>query len=216
MFFGSRPSTQNFLQISEIKDGVVILKNGGLRAILMCSSVNFALLSSPEQDSLIYRFQSFLNSVDFPIQIAVNSRQINLDKYLMDLNELSTKQENELLKIQTQSYIEFVKSLIQFSNIISKYFYVVIPFDPVNVKKSFSLFGAGRYKPIYTQNEFEEHKNQLWLRLKHLKIGLESMMVKAEPLNTEELIELFYNLYNPDDKMKETTLNVYEKTQNTE
>lgn len=213
MLFGSHPSTQNFLQISQIKDDVVILKNGGLRAILMCSSVNFALLSSAEQDALIYRFQSFLNSVDFPIQIVVNSRQINLDKYLMNLSELLSKQQNELLKIQTKSYIEFVKSLIQLSNIISKYFYVIVPFEPVSIKKGFSLFGASRYKPIYTQSEFEEHKNQLWQRLKHIKIGLESMMVKAEPLNTAELIELFYNLYNPDDKMKETALNIYEKTQ---
>jgi len=213
MLFGGHPSTQNFLQIAQIKDGVIILKNGGLRAILMCSSVNFALLSAPEQDALIYRYQSFLNSVDFPIQIVINSRQINLDKYLLDLQEQASKQENELLKIQTQSYIEFIKNLIQFSNIISKYFYVVVPLDVVNPKKSFSLFGGLKYKPIYNQSEFEEYKNQLWQRVRHIKIGLESMMVKAEPLNTEELIELFYNLYNPDDKMKETTLSVYEKGQ---
>ena len=201
------PGSQVFVGVGDIRDGMVILKNGGFRAILMCSSVNFALKSQEEQDSLIYRFQNFLNSMDFPIQITVNSRQLNLDHYLQELGERAIKQQNELLKVQTQEYVEFVKNLIQFSNIISKYFYVVIPFEPKTGSAAKGAFGGSLR---FSKQQLEEFKTHLWQRLKHVKIGLEAMEVRAEPLNTAELVELFYNLYNPDDKMKQSSLSVYE------
>jgi len=207
------PSSQNFLDISEIRQGVVILKNGGLRAILMCTSVNFALKSQEEQDALIFRYQRFLNSLDFPVQIVVNSRKLNLDNYLRDLAERTNTQTNELLKLQTEEYLEFVKNLIELSNIISKYFYVVVPYSPTETKKGFFktlLGGLNPAKLILSQREFEEQKNQLWQRVKHIQVGLEGMEIRAEVLNTEELIELFYNLYNPEGKMKQTKLNVLE------
>lgn len=200
------PGSQRLLDVVDIRDGMVIVKGGGFRAILMCSSVNFALKSQDEQDSLIYRFQNFLNSLDFPVQIVVNSRQLNLDKYLEDLGDRALKQENELLKIQTQEYVDFVKNLIKFSNIISKYFYTVIPFEPGASGAKGGFGGSLRY----TKQQLEEFKTQLWQRLKHVKIGLEATEIKAEPLNTAELVELFYNLYNPDDKMKQSALSVYE------
>ncbi len=200
------PGSQRILDVVDIRDGMVIVKGGGFRAILMSSSVNFALKSQDEQDSLIYRFQNFLNSLDFQVQIVVNSRQLNLDKYLEDLGDRALKQENELLKIQTQEYVDFVRNLIKFSNIISKYFYVVIPFEP-GAGGAKGGFGGSLH---YTKQQLEEFKTQLWQRLKHVKIGLEATEIKAEPLNTAELVELFYNLYNPDDKMKQSALSVYE------
>lgn len=201
------PSTQQFIKIADIRDGMVIVKGGGFRAILMCSSVNFALKSQDEQDSLIYRYQNFLNSLDFPVQILINSRQLNLDHYLQNLSDQALRQENELLKIQTQGYVEFVKNLVRFSNIISKYFYVIIPFEPGTGGVKGGMFG-GSLK--YSKQQLEEFKTQLWQRLKHVKIGLEAMEIRAQPLNTAELVELFYNLYNPDDKMKQSSLSVYE------
>lgn len=202
------PASQRFLQLTDIRDGMALVKGGGFRAILMCSSVNFALKSQNEQDSLIYRYQNFLNSLDFPVQIVINSRQINLDHYLQDLGDRALKQENELLKVQTQEYVEFVKNLVQFSNIISKFFYVVIPFEPATASTAKSGVFGGTLK--YTKAQLEEFKTQLWQRVKHVKIGLEAMEIRAEPLNTAELVELFYNLYNPDDKMKQSALSVYE------
>ena len=205
------PPSSRFLEVAEIRNGVVILKNGGLRAVLMTSSVNFALKSAIEQESLVFRYQSFLNSLDFPLHIVVNSRQLNLDDYLLSLEERAQNQENELLKLQTREYIDFVQSLIQLSNIISKYFYIVIPFSPSESAKG--LFGSLSGGLHYTQSQFEELKSQLWQRVKHVQIGLEAMEIRAEPLNTTELIELFYNLYNPADKMRQKKQNVMELAQ---
>lgn len=209
----SSPNTQRFLEIADIRQGVVITKSGGLKAVLMCSSINFALKAKEEQEALIYRFQNFLNTLEFPIQIVINSRQINLDRYIADLENRGRQQKNELLKLQTQEYTEFIKSLITLSNVISKYFYVVVPFSPTETKKGFFQLVLGGLRPsrlILTEKTFSEYKNQLWQRLRHVQLGLEEFQIKAQPLNTQELIELFYNLYNPEDKMKETTLNIYE------
>jgi len=209
----SAPASTKFLEVAEIRNGVVLLKNGGLRAVLMTTSVNFALKSGQEQESLVYRYQDFLNSLDFPVQIVVNSRQLNLDDYLNDLEEKAKVQENELLKLQTREYIDFVHSLIELSNIISKYFYIVIPFSPGESTKG--IIGSLKGSLSYSQSQFEELKNQLWQRVKHVKIGLEGMQIRAEPLNTTELIELFYNLYNPADKMRQKKQNVMELAQAT-
>lgn len=207
------PPTQNFLDFKEIKDGVVILKNGGLRAVMMANSINFALKNPNEQRAIIAGFQNFLNSLDFPIQIAVISREINLDNYLENLNQLAEQQSNDLLKMQTLEYLHFVQSLIELSNIISKYFYVVIPFAPVESSGGFlsGLFG-GLGGTNYSKKQFDNLKNQLWQRVRHTQIGLQNLQIKAEPLNTEELIELFFNLYNPEDKMKQSKINVLELT----
>ena len=205
------PPSSRFLEVAEIRNGVVILKNGGLRTVLMTTSVNFALKSAIEQESLVFRYQSFLNSLDFPLQIVVNSRQLNLDDYLLSLEERAQNQENELLKMQTREYMDFVQSLIELSNIISKYFYIVIPFSASeNAKGLVGSLGGGLR---YSQGQFEELKNQLWQRVKHVQIGLEAMQIRAEPLNTTELIELFYNLYNPADKMRQKKQNVMELAQ---
>jgi hypothetical protein len=122
-------SSQNYLEITEIKDNVVIMKNGSLRAVLMVSSVNFALKSIDEQDAIIYRYQSFLNSLDFSIQIVVNSRKLNIDSYLDVLREEEKKQTSDLLRMQINSYIDYIGGLVKMANIVTKTFYIVIPFS---------------------------------------------------------------------------------------
>ena len=120
-------STHQLIEAKEIKDGIVIFKNGGLRAVLMVSSINFALKSNEEQEAIIDRFQGFINSVDFPIQILVQSRKLDISEYLKFLNERIEVQTNELLKIQTSEYLSFIQELVKLTNVMSKFFYVIIP-----------------------------------------------------------------------------------------
>jgi hypothetical protein len=197
-------SIQKHLEIKEIKDGVVILKNGGLRAILMCSSVNFALKSTDEQDALIYKYQGFLNALDFPVQIMVASRKFDIGPYIKTLELKEKEQENELLRIQTAEYIDFIKGLTEMANIMTESFYLVIPFAPLVIKKADlidKLFGSFKpKKPEDKEQEFQELKTQLWQRVEFVASALRGCGIRAVPLNTEELIELFYKLYSPSAK----------------
>ncbi len=193
---------QKHIQIKEIKDDVVILKNKGIRAILMATSLNFDLKSTEEQDALIYKYQDFLNSIDFPIQIMVASRKFDIDPYIQILEEKQIDQENELLKIQALEYVDFIKGLTEITNIMTESFYVVIPYSPF-ITKNMSIFGKffKRNKNIETkETEFNEFKNNLWQRVEFVAAGLRGMGVKTAPLKTEELVELFYKLYNPNAK----------------
>lgn len=196
-------SIQKHLEIKEIKDNVIILKNGGLRAVLMCSSVNFALKSTGEQDALIYKYQGFLNSLDFPIQIMAASRKFDIVPYIKMLDAKEKEQENELLRIQTAEYIDFIKGLTEMANIMTESFYLVVPFNVIKIKKTFmdKIFKKSKGKrPELQEQEFQEQKTQLWQRLEFAASGLKDVNIKAAPLNTEELIELFYKLYNPSAK----------------
>lgn len=199
-------NTKQFVQIQEIRNGVVILKNGGLRAVLLTSSMNFILKSSVEQQGIINIFREFLDSIEWPVQIIINSRQINLDNYIADLDERAQKQENELMRLQISEYSDFIKSLISISNIISKNFYIVVPYSPLNLKKGGILKGlsSGIKTNSYSDAILEEYKNQLWQRVKHIQAGLRRLTLRAEPLNTKELLELYYNFYNPTPKTKKT------------
>src|SRR3989338_9362644 len=123
-------STQLYLNIAEIKDNVVVLKNGGLRAVLQTSSVNFNLKSEDEQNAIIYSYQSFLNSLEFPVQISIRSRKLDIDKYLETVRAIGEKHQNPLLQEQTREYCEYVKKLIEYADIMEKNFYVVVPYDP--------------------------------------------------------------------------------------
>jgi|TARA_Y100000294_G_C8496899_1_gene313151 hypothetical protein len=191
-------SMQKHLEIKEIKDDVLILKNKGLRAILMTTSLNFALKSIDEQDAIVQRFQDFLNSLDFPIQIVVISRKFDISKYIKNLQQKQVKQENELLRIQTLEYIDFVKGLTEMTNIMTESFYLVIPYSPSIVEKGFleKLFQKEKESKTKEQ-DFQELKNNLWQRVEFVATGLQSVGVKTVPLKNEELIELFYKLYNP-------------------
>lgn len=195
-------STQKYVDVEEVRDGVVILKDGSLRAALLVSSVNFDLKATEEQDSIISQYQNFLNSLDFPIQIMINSRKLNITPYLDYLKKKETQLTNELLSLQLAEYQNFIKNLTEVSSIMSKFFYVIVPFHPVeNVKTGIfdRFFGATSSQMAVARRRelFDTYKNQLWQRIDHISSGLSGTGVKVVPLKTEELIELLYNSYNP-------------------
>ena len=195
-------SIQKHIQIKEIKDDVIILKNKGIRAVLMATSLNFDLKSTEEQDALIYKYQDFLNSIDFPIQIMIASRKFDIDPYIQTLKEKQINQENELLKIQALEYVDFVKGLTEITNIMTESFYVVIPYSPFILQSMgiFKKFFKTSKKNVTKEMEFNELKNNLWQRVEFVATGLRGMGIKTAALNTEELVELFYKLYNPNAK----------------
>jgi len=198
-----KDNIQQIVDIADIRDNVIILKNKALRAILMVSSINFALKSKDEQKAVIYAFQQFLNSLDFPVQIFAQSRQLKIAKYLKILKEKEEAQENELLRLQTAEYSEFVKGLVGMANIMRKSFYIIVPFAAIEakresaVKKFVQAFKPAK-KVIFTEEAFLRYKEQLWQRLDHVANGLASAGLKVEALDTENILELFYNLYNPE------------------
>ena len=199
---GNKASTQKYVDVDEIRDGVIILKNGSLRSILLVSSINFDLKSTEEQDAIIGQYQNFINSLDFPLQIVISSRKLNIGPYLDFLKKKEAQQTNELLQFQIVEYQHFIKNLTEISNIMSKFFYIVVPFSPVEsedqdiFKKLSSMVNPKRM--IQEKREvFETYKNQLWQRVDHVIAGLSGIGLKLVPLKTEEIIELLYNSYNP-------------------
>ncbi len=196
------PTTQDFLQIEDIKDGILLLKGNQIRGVLMVSSTNFALKSNEEQDSIIYGFQSFLNSLSFSCQILIQSRHINVTPYLDTIKKLEEKQTNELLNIQTASYIEFIKELVKGENVMTKNFLVVVPYNIAEIlgvgaslKKS-ALFDSNK-NDSKKQADFEKCKNQLWQRMEFVASGLKRCELDAIPLTTVELVELFWAIHHP-------------------
>ena len=195
-------SSQKYVDVEEVRDGVIVLKNGSLRAVLLVSSINFDLKATEEQDSIISQYQNFLNSLDFPMQIIVSSRKLNINPYLDYLKKKETELTNELLSLQLAEYSNFIKNLADVSNIMSKFFYVVVPFYPIESTKSGifdRLFGSTNSQMAISRRRelFDTYKNQLWQRVDHISAGISGTGVKVMPLKTEELIELLYNSYNP-------------------
>lgn len=199
-----KSSTSQIIDIADVRDGVIILRNKALRAILMVSSINFALKSKDEQKAVIYGFQQFLNSLDFPVQILVQSRQLDIQNYLKMLTDKEQEQDNELLRVQTAEYAEFVKGLVQMANIMKKAFYVIVPFAAIEakresvIKKTIKAFKPAK-KVVFTEESFLRYKEQLWQRVDHIANGLSGMGLKLQALDTENILELFYSLYNPND-----------------
>lgn len=198
----SIPSTQRYLDVASIRDGVVIMKDGTLRAILMVSSVNFALKSEDEQSALVNGYVSFLNTMEYPIQVVIQSRKMNIDVYLNQLKEQEQKQTNELLRAQIQDYRQFVVDLIELGEIMQKRFYVVVPYDPVaNKKKGFFTRLKEAMAPARViklkEKQFNERKQDLDMRISGITSALQGMSLKVVRLDTQGLIELFYNTYNP-------------------
>lgn len=196
-------TTQDFLPIQEIRDGVVVLKNGGLRLVLICSSLNFSLKSPDEQQALIFQYQNFLNSLDFHVQIFIQSRKLNIQPYLMTLEKRLTEQSNDLIKIQTKEYIEFIKKFTETVNVMAKSFFVVIPYDPLIIDVArgglLSRF-SGKSKQSAEQAKkasFEESKTQLEQRASVVEQGLARVGIRTAPLGTEELVELYFKIFNP-------------------
>lgn len=195
-------STQKYLDISEIKNDCIILKDGSLRAVIAVSSTNFALKSEEEQNALTSSYQSFLNSLDCPIQILIHSRVLDINGYLEKLKELSLSQTNELLRIQMTEYIEYVGKLVDFASIMSKNFYVVIPYSVNTGKESFSgkilkLLNPAA-KVVGSEEDFERARAKLAERTTRILTELSSMGMRSVILNTAELIELLYQSYNFD------------------
>ena len=202
---GAKPGapSQRFLDISEIREGVVILRDGTMRTVLLTSSINFALKSEEEQEALISAYVSFLNTLDFPLQIVVQSRKLNIDSYLEKLKEEEQKQQNELLRLQIVDYRNFIKELVEMGQIMSKRFFVVVPWFPWGGKtKSFFAKLGDIFKPLVglklKEEEFKKQRNALMQRTEQVISGLESMGLTVVPLDTQGLIELFYECYNPE------------------
>lgn len=197
------PSTQRFLDILEIRDDVVALKDGSLRAVLLVSSINFALKSEDEQNAVIASYTQFLNSLDFPIQIVIQSRKLNIDTYLDKLARLEKAQTNELLRAQTADYRQYVGELVEIADIMAKHFYVVVPYAPrADRPKRFFLRLAEAFSPSTTihlrRQQFEQYRLELMKRVDAVVEGLSASGLKAAVLDTQSLIELYYNTYNPE------------------
>ena len=194
----SKSTTQDFLQIEQIREGIIILKNKLLRGILMVSSLNFALKSDDEQSAIVYQFQNFLNSLDFSCQILVQSRKINITGYIDKLKKLEKEQTDELLQIQTSGYREFIESLVKAGTIMNKNFFIIVPFSLLETKQNEKkgIFKAPKI-PKLTEEEFQRSKIQLQQRMEFIILGLRRCGLKAVPLTTPEIIELFWGLHHP-------------------
>ena len=197
-------TTSQLVPISDIREGIVILKNGSLRMILEVSAINFELRSADEQVAILQGFQRFLNSADFPLQMVVSSRELNIEPYLKTIDGIAESSENELFKIQALEYARFIKELSSLSNIMSKKFYVVIPFyiyeKPEVAGLVQSLKGLINPKVVpkeLTDEQFNTYKNQLLQRAELVYGGLTGLGLTIRALEDEEIKKLYYQLYNP-------------------
>jgi type IV secretory pathway VirB4 component len=203
-------STQDFVSLEAIRDGIVLLRDGGLRGVLMSSSINFALKSADEQRSILAQFQNFLNSLDFSIQIFVQSRELDIRPYVALLESRHEAQSDDLMRIQTREYIEFVKNFTSNANIMSKSFFVVVPFTPAILQTKKGKFGIKfrRKKDMGSgdTDNFEENRTQLEQRISVVEQGLVRSGIRVVQLGTEEVIELLYKIFNPGELEKPVSL----------
>ncbi len=195
-------ATQKLLDVLEIKEDVIVLKNGSVRAVLAVSAINYDLKSTDEQEAIIGQYQNFLNSLDFPLQILISSRKINMGDYLKYVDDKAKELDNELLKLQISEYKQFINQLVSVSNIMDKNFYIIIPFSPIeSSKKGFFNNVLNSFNPkkniLDKRENFETYKNQLFQRVDHVIAGLSGIGLRLAPLQTQDLIELVYNSYNP-------------------
>lgn len=197
-------ATQDFVPIREVRDGIVILEDGSLRAILMTSSLNFALKSPDEQISILSQFQNFLNSIEFSVQIFIQSRNLDIRPYIALLEERYKVQTEDLMKIQIREYMEFVKNFTETANIMSKSFFVIVPYSPAVLQGKSGILGIlgkiGKKKNKKTKGTtelFEENKTQLQQRISVVEQGLTRTGIRVVQLGTEEVIELYYKMFNP-------------------
>ncbi len=208
-------ATQEFVPIKEVRDGIVILKDGSLRAVLMASSINLALKSNDEQDAVMTQFQNFLNSLEFSVQFFIESRKLDIRPYIALLEERLAGEMDDLMKLQIREYIAFIRDFTERANIMNKNFFIVVPYDPALVARKgggggaiSSLVGGGsatNNTPL-SDEQFEEYRSQLEQRTGTIEQGLIRTGVRIVPLGTEELIELFYKLFNPGELEKPIAL----------
>lgn len=203
-------STQNMLEIAEIRDGIVIMNDGSFRSVVMVKSINFDLMSPQEQESVEYSYQSFLNSLYFPIQIFIRSQRVDLQPYIERLDKIRSEHDNMLLALLMDDYISYIDQLSVQTNIMDKKFYVVIPYFPhVDVQKAITqsknfvtgfmgLFDTKDKHVVINESDLEKGKTELRNRVQAVLSGLLQSGIQGLPLDTQELIELYYDTYNPD------------------
>lgn len=199
------PPTQRFLDIAEIREDVVVMKDGTLRAVLMVSSINFALKSDDEQQAVIQGYMQFLNSLDHPLQIMIQSRKMNIDGYLARLKAQEDTIANELLKTQIRDYTSFIKELVDLGEIMQKRFFVVVPFDAMERGEKGKGFFGKLQNALYpamivklNAKQFADRRQAVMRRTEIVSGGLQSMGLSAALLDTQGLVELYYNAYNPE------------------
>jgi len=195
--------TRERLDIAEIREDCVVLKDGTMRAVMIISSINFALKSEEEQNAIIAAYVSFLNAIEFPLQIVIQSRKLNIDAYLERLRKAEKEQTNDLLRIQIADYREYIKELVEMGDIMSKRFYITVPYDPLSDKrKGFwsrlnEVIRPGSAIKLGAER-FRKRKKDLFARVEHVQMLLSGMGLTSVILDTQSLIELYYNLYNPE------------------
>ncbi len=210
----STSATQEFVPIKEVRDGIVLLKNGEMRAVVLCSSMNFSLKGSDEKNAILLQFQDFLNSLDFSIEILVQSRKLDIRPYIALLEAQEKKQENELMRIQVREYISFIKSFTESANIMTKHFFIIVPYSPAIITSSSARgilstvgFGKKESASITEERGFDENRSQIEERLSVVEQGLTRCGVRVARLGTEETIELFYKAFNPGESEKPISMN---------
>lgn len=199
-------AAQEFVPIKEVRDGIIVLKDDGLRAIILANSVNLSLKSSDEQKATIFQFQNFLNTLDFAIQISIQSRRLDIRPYLQLLENREKVQTEPLLKLQTKEYVEFIRNFTESVSIMTKSFFIVVPYTHTVLKSDAGIFG-GAFKifskksktetRVASQADFEEKRSQLEQRVSVIQQGLSGCGIKSAQLGTEEVVEVFYKVFNP-------------------
>jgi len=215
---GFAVSTQRYLPIAEIKEDTVVLKNGGLRAVLKVNALNFNLKSEIEQQGIIAGYQGFLNTIIFPIQILVRSTRLNIDPYIQNLKQQAEKQTSTLLKDQTNDYANFMEKLVDIADIMQKNFYIVVPVDaPSKTKRGLIQrflewinVDDTRSKALQRSREFKAYAKLLRDRITLVQSGLENVGITMRRLKTEELVQLYYGIYNPITSQKQKFKNLAE------
>lgn len=197
----TKTSTQDFVPIKDVRENVLILKDGRMCNIILASSINFALKSEDEQRAILSQFQGFLNTVDFSLQFYVQSRRLDIQPYLNKLIEREPLQDNDLMRIQLREYIEFIRTFTKEVDIMSKNFFVVVPYTPTEIDLSANLSSVFGKKKNYQFDEvkFEESRTQLEQRSNLVEQGLNRIGVRTIMLKSEELVELYYHIFNPSD-----------------
>jgi len=196
-------ATQEFVPIKEVRDGVVILKDGSIRMVLMASSINLALKSQDEQQAVMAQFQNFLNSLEFNVQFFIQSRELDIRPYLALLQSRESQELDDLMKLQIREYMSFIRDFTERANIMTKNFFIVVPYDPALLARGgaaaalTSLIPSGNNSASLTDEQFEQYRTQLEQRVAVIEQGLIRTGVRVAPLGTEEVIELFYKLFNP-------------------
>lgn len=210
-----KETTQAHLPIAEIRNGVIVLKDGSLRLVLLVSTINFDLKNEEEQNALIYGYQNFINSLTFPIQVVMQSRRVDLSGYITKLQAQLSQTQGPLLQIQIEDYIAFIERLITVANIMNKKFFVIVPYFPPALKQTATFWEKVKTtitasEPVVDMTNFEKYRKELLQRSQGVASGLGALGLRAVQLTTQELIELLYQSFNPELAMREKLVPIHE------